>query len=161
MQQLIITGLLWFCAIGCGLLGGLYFAFSTFVMAALGRIGQVAGISAMNAINVDIVRSPFIPIFFGTTLASAALAGLAVFRGGEPGALAMMAGGIIYVLGMFVVTVVFNVPLNNALAAVDPASADAGSLWARYLRDWTFWNHVRTVACTGASALFIAAIAAG
>jgi uncharacterized membrane protein len=160
MQQLIIPGLLWFCAIGCGLLGGLYFAFSTFVMTSLGRIGQVAGISAMNAINVDIVRSPFIPIFFGTTLASAALAGLAIFRWGEPGALAMMAGGIIYVLGMFVVTVVFNVPLNNALAAVDPASADAASLWARYLKDWTFWNHVRTIACIAAGALFIAAIAA-
>jgi len=160
MQQLIIPGLLWFCAIGCGLLGGLYLAFSTFIMTSLGRIGQVAGISAMNAINVDIVRSLFMPFFLGTTLVSAVLAGLAIFRWGEPGALAMMVGGIIYVIGMFVVTMIFNVPLNNALAAVDPSSADAASLWARYLKDWTFWNHVRTIACTGASALFIAAIAA-
>jgi uncharacterized membrane protein len=160
MQQLIVPGLLWFCAIGCGLVGGLYFAFSTFIMTSLGRIDQVAGISAMNAINVDIVRSLFMPFFLGTTLASAALAGFATFRWGEPGALAMLAGGIIYVIGMFVVTMAFNVPLNNALAAVDPSSADAASLWARYLKDWTFWNHVRTIACIGASALFIAAIAA-
>lgn len=160
MQQLIIPGLLWFSAIGCGLLGGLYFAFSTFIMTSLGRIGQVAGISAMNAINVDIVRSLFMPFFLGTTLASAALAGLAILRWGEPGALAMMVGGITYVIGMFVVTMVFNVPLNNALAAVDASSANATLLWARYLKEWTFWNHVRTVACTGATALFIAAIAA-
>jgi uncharacterized membrane protein len=159
MRQLV-PGLLWFCAIGCGLLGGLYFAFSSFIMTSLGRIGQAAGISAMNAINVDIVRSLFMPFFLGTTLASLVLAGLAIFRWGEPGALATMVGGLVYVLGMFAVTMIFNVPLNNALAAVDPSSADAASLWARYLEDWTFWNHVRTIASIGASALFIAAIAA-
>ena len=36
----------------------------------------------------------------------------------------MIAGGLLYVVGMFVVTMVFNVPLNNALAAVDPASPE-------------------------------------
>jgi uncharacterized membrane protein len=54
----------------------------------------------------------------------------------------------------------FNVPLNDALAAVDPSSPAAATLWTRYLSDWTFWNHVRTVASTAACALFIAAIAA-
>ena len=34
--------------------------------------------------------------------------------------MAMVAGGALYVLGMFVVTVIFNVPLNDALAAADP-----------------------------------------
>jgi uncharacterized membrane protein len=71
----------------------------------------------------------------------------------------MLVGGVIYVLGMFVVTMVFNVPLNNALAAADLPSHGAAPLWARYLKEWTFWNHVRTVACIAASALFIAAIA--
>ena len=64
----VITGLLWFSAVGCGLLAGLYFAFSTFIMTALGRIGQVPGIMAMNAINTTIVQSLFMPIFLGTTL---------------------------------------------------------------------------------------------
>jgi uncharacterized membrane protein len=73
----------------------------------------------------------------------------------------MLTGGALYVLGMFVVTVIFNVPLNDALAASDPASQEAASLWARDLTDWTLWNHVRTVSSTVACALFIAAIAAG
>ena len=98
-------------------------------------------------------------IFFGTTLASLLLAIAAAFRWGEPGAAAMLAGGVLYVTGMFVCTAVFNVPLNNALAAVDPASTEAASLWARYLTDWTLWNHVRTVSSTLACALFIWAIA--
>jgi uncharacterized membrane protein len=159
MLQMLVTGLLWFSAVGCGLLAGLYFAFSAFIMTALGRIGQAAGIAAMNAINIVIVQSLFLPVFLATTAASAALAVTALFRWGD-GAMAMAAGGVLYVFGMFVVTMIFNVPLNNALAAADPASHEAASLWARYLSDWTLWNHVRTVASTAACALFIAAIAA-
>jgi uncharacterized membrane protein len=159
MLQSLIIGLLWFSAIGCGLLAGLYFAFSTFIMTAFGRIGQVSGIMAMNAINAVIVQSLFMPFFLGTTLASVLLAIAAVFRWGEPGAAAMLAGGALYVIGMFVCTAVIHVPMNNALAAVDPTSVEAASLWARYLTDWTLWNHVRTISSTLACALFIWAIA--
>jgi uncharacterized membrane protein len=161
MRQILTSGLLWFSAIGCGLIAGLYFAFSAFVMTALGRIDQAAGIAAMNAINVDIVRSVFMPLFFGTTLSCAVLVVLGGLRWQEPGAITMICGGVLYVVGMFVVTVVFNVPLNDQLAAVDPADRAAAPVWTRYLTDWTCWNHVRTLASTAATALFVAAIAAG
>lgn len=69
-------------------------------------------------------------------------------------------GGVLYVVGMFVCTAVIHVPMNDALAAVDPASTEAASLWARYLTDWTLWNHVRTISSTLACALFIWGIAA-
>ena len=72
----------------------------------------------------------------------------------------MLAGGLIYIAGMFLCTILFNVPLNNALSAVDPASRTAAPVWARYLKEWTLWNHVRTLSSTAASALYIAAIAA-
>ena len=160
MTQLVASGLLWFAALGCGLLAGLYFAFSTFIMTALRRIDQASGVSAMNAIDSTILRSLFMPLFFGTTLASLVLAVMALFRWSEPGATAMLAGGLIYVAGMFLCTMFFNVPLNNALAAVDPASAEAASVWARYLHDWTRWNHVRTIASTAARTLYIAVLAA-
>lgn len=160
MRQVFTTGLLWFSAVGCGLMGGVYFAFSTFVMTALGRLDQAAGIAAMNAINVDIVRSLFMPLFFGTTIAGAAVVVMGVLRLSEPGAVSMIAGGGLYVVGMFVVTVVFNVPLNDALAAVQPSSPEAGVVWAAYLKDWVFWNHVRTVASAVASGLSIVALAA-
>jgi uncharacterized membrane protein len=160
MRQFLTPGLLWFSAIGCGLLAGVYFAFSTFITTALGRIGQAQGIAVMNAINVEIVQSLFKPFFLGTTLTSAVLAVMAVFRWDQPGATAMLAGGVLYVAGMFIVTMVFNVPLNDALAVVDPSSTEAASLWARYLNDWAVWNHVRTISSSAACVLFIAAIAA-
>lgn len=156
---ILVTGLLWLSVVGSGLLAGLYFAFSVFIMNALSRIDQSAGIAAMNAINRVIVQSLFLPVFLGSMLTCLALAILAPFRWDEPGAAMWLAGGVLYIVGMFVVTIVFNVPLNNALAAVQPASSEAATLWTRYLSDWTWWNHVRTIASTLAFVLFIAAIA--
>jgi uncharacterized membrane protein len=80
MLALLITSLLWFSAIGCGLMAGLYFAFSTFIMTALGRIDTAAGISAMNAINAVIVQSLFMPVFLGTTVTGLVLAVMGALR---------------------------------------------------------------------------------
>jgi uncharacterized membrane protein len=160
MKTLIVTGLLWFSALGAGLIAGVFFAFSTFVMTALGRSGPVHGILAMNSINATILQSLFMPVFYGTTLTSIALAVAALTRWDGSRSMAVLAAATLYVLGMFVCTIVFNVPLNNALAAVDPASTGGAALWARFLNDWTFWNHVRTVAALGAAALFTFALCA-
>jgi uncharacterized membrane protein len=92
-------------------------------MAALGRLDQAAGISAMNAINTTIVQSLFILLFVGTTLTSLSLSIMALFPWHERGATAMVAAGVLYLVAMFVVTMVFNVPLNNTLAVVNPANA--------------------------------------
>ncbi|QRR05557.1 DUF1772 domain-containing protein [Burkholderia sp. MS455] len=160
MIAFVTSALLWGSAIGCGLMAGVYFAFSTFVMTSLGRIAPQAGAAAMNALNVDIVRSPFMPLFLGTTLMALALVVLALFDRDQPGAMAALAGGVLYVAGMFAVTMAVNVPLNDALAAADPATAQGAALWTRYVHDWTMWNHVRTVASAAACVFFIAGIAA-
>jgi uncharacterized membrane protein len=150
----VVHALLWFSAIGCGLIAGLYFAFSTFIVQALDRLGAERGAQAMNAINVRILRSLFMPLFLGTTLTSVALVAIGL-AGLAPGGPAMAAGGGIYVIGMFVVTLVFNVPLNNMLAA---AQDDGGAAWSLYLRRWMPWNHVRTLSSTLACIFFVAAI---
>ena len=100
MTQLLISCLLWFAAVGCGLLAGVYFAFSTFIMTALGRIEQAQGVSAMNSISSTILHSLFMPFFYGTTLASLVLLVIGFIRRGEPGAIPLVAGGLIYVAGM-------------------------------------------------------------
>jgi uncharacterized membrane protein len=154
----VTTVLLWFAAIGCGVMAGIYFAFSFFIMAALRRAGPAVGIAAMNSINMVILRSLFMPLFWGTTLASAALAVIALSGWNAIAARTMFAGSAVYVLGMFVCTIVCNVPLNNALQAVDAGSDASLSVWQRYLTQWTRWNHVRTVACAIACVLFIWAL---
>ena len=127
MTELIIKGLLWFSALGAGLIAGIFFAFSTFIMTALGRIDQASGIAAMNAINSTILQSLFMPLFFGTTMTSLALAVTALVRWGQPGALLMLTAGLIYFVGMFLCTALFNVPLNSTLAAAGSVHCRRGA----------------------------------
>ncbi|RSU63415.1 DUF1772 domain-containing protein [Sphingomonas koreensis] len=131
-------------AIGAFVIGGVFYGFSTFIMQALARVPGPEGIRAMQAINITVINPFFLGLFIGTALLLLGLAVVAGLNFGQPGAIHVLAGAALYVLGCFAVTMVCNVPLNNALAAVDPAGADGAALWARYLRDWVFWNHVRT-----------------
>ena len=93
-------------------------------------------------------------------MASLVIAMIGISRRGQSRALAMASAGVIFLVGMFLCTTLLNVPLNNALAAVDPASRTAASAWPRYLKAWTWWNHVRAISSTAACALYIAALAA-
>jgi len=156
MIEPAISALLWLSALGCAVMAGLYFAFSAFIMRALGEIDRAAGIAAMVAINRVILRSAFMPVFLGSTLTSVALVVMALLDWGEPGAAAMLAGALIYILGMFGVTMAFNVPLNNRLIAVG-AGGDDG-IWALYLTVWTRWNHVRTAASLAGLVLLVVAL---
>ncbi|MFB2921072.1 MULTISPECIES: anthrone oxygenase family protein [Aerosakkonema] len=49
-------------------------------------------------------------------------------------------------------------PFLSALAKVKPESIEAAKLWAQYLTDWTFWNHVRTLAALVAAVLLTFAL---
>lgn len=145
-------------AIGSGLVAGIFFAFSSFVMGALGRIPPEQGINAMQSINVVVINRSFFLAFFGTAALCLALLAGAWFWWGTPAGRLLLLGSVVYLTGTIGVTIFFNVPLNNALAAVVPASTEGATLWAHYLDRWTMWNTVRTVAPTASMALFIAAL---
>ena len=145
-------------AIGSALVAGIFFAFSTFVMAALGRIPADQGIRAMQSINVTVINPLFMLAFMGTGVVCLALVAGAYVRWDETSGKLMLLASLIYLIGCIGVTMVLNVPLNDALAAVEASTPEAATLWARYLADWTFWNHVRTIAPLVSAALFIAAL---
>ncbi|MGE0665011.1 MAG: DUF1772 domain-containing protein [Sphingomonadales bacterium] len=156
MEDRAFTVLAFVAALGCGIVGGIFYAFSSFVMRALGRLPPDQGAAAMKSINVAVINPVFMAAFMGTALVCLVLAGLALPRMvGREGALAL-AGALFYLLGCFGVTMVFNVPLNNALARAAPDEEPA--VWSRYLRVWTLWNTVRTAAGALASALLVAAL---
>ena len=70
----------------------------------------------------------------------------------------MLSGGLVYLIGTILVTMAFNVPRNNALAAADPQSGLGARLWAGYITSWTAWNHVRTAAALAAAVLLTPAL---
>ena len=147
-----------FAALGCGLMGGLLFAFSNFVMTALSHQPPASGVRTMQAINVYILNPLFFVVFFGTAAASFALAMATILRLPRSGAPLLLAGSALYLIGTVGVTMVFNVPLNNRLSVLNPDTAEAAKYWIKYVSEWVRWNHVRTIASVMATALFILAI---
>ncbi len=148
------TTLTFACALACGLVAGVFYAFSSFVMQGLGRMPAAQGAAAMQSINVTAVRPPFMAGFMGTTLLC--LAALVVAATGAREAGWLVAGALLYLVGCFGVTIAFNVPRNDALAAADPDAPETAELWQRYLREWTAWNHVRTAAALAGAGAFTA-----
>jgi uncharacterized membrane protein len=148
-------------ALGCGLVAGVFYAFSTFVMKALRNLPPAEGIVAMQAINVAAIPSTFFLTGLGTALGCVALVAWALAELDEPFAPYLLAGGVVYLVGAMAVTVAFNLPRNDSLATVDPEGPEAGSHWSRYLAEWTAWNHVRCAAALAASAALIGALLAG
>jgi uncharacterized membrane protein len=157
----ILMPLTLLAALGSGLVGGVFFAFSGFVMKALARLRPSQGIATMQSINAMAVTPPLMIALFGTAMACLALVVSSLFKWREPVTLFRLFGGGIYLVGAVLVTMVCNVPLNNALAAVDADSAEGATQWDRYVRSWTIWNSVRTIAAIVASAMFGLALVAG
>lgn len=139
-----------------GIIGGVFFIFSTTIMRSLAARPNEEAIGIMNEINAVIVRTNFVAIFLGNVALSLVVIGFAIFGSSFTGRWFAVFGAAFYLVGGFLVTIVFNVPRNNALAAVEPGDPIAANLvWQAYLHEWTFWNHIRTFACI-ASAMFLA-----
>ncbi len=158
MTERILTAATFAAALGAGLIGGVFFAFSSFVMGALARLPAPQGIAAMQSINVVVINPLFFGILFGTGAVSIGLIAAASLRWQAAGAACLLAGGAVYLLGCILVTMLGNVPRNNDLATWDPHTAEAAALWGDFVPAWTGWNHVRTIASLIASALFILAL---
>lgn len=147
------TVLLTVTATGAGLTGGVFLAFSTFVMTALRRLPTPDGIRAMQQINRAAPQPLFLLILLGTAVLGALTAVLAV-TGSAPGNVGKVIGGLLST-ATAAITIVFHVPRNNALAAVGPDTAGADRDWQRYLRVWIPGNHLRTLTSASSCVLLI------
>jgi uncharacterized membrane protein len=148
-------------ALTSAVVGGVFYAFSTFVMRGLDRTPPAEAIAAMRGINAEApANAPFLALFAGSALLAAAVGVVAALRLSSPGGWYLLLGAIFGVAG-FVVTVAFNVPLNDHLDTVDPgalSAADAATEWHAYLSAWTGWNHVRTATGVLGAALMLAGL---
>jgi len=157
MIDRLLPNLTFVAALSCGLAAGIFYAFSSLVMRALARIPSSAGIAAMQSINVSVINPWFITALFGPAVICSVLAVISLLRWNREGAVFLLAGSVLYLVGTMMVTFVFNVPLNDTLATVDPASAESVSPWDNYLSTWTNWNHLRTLAAFLAAVAFLLA----
>ena len=141
------------------LVGGVFLAFSDFIMRALSVTDGSGGAEAMQKINREVFRWVFMTLFLSLAPVSLALVLFAVF--GLTGTAATLVGsaGLVYLIGCFGVTIVRNVPMNEALAGMDLSQDATRTYWTgTYLPRWTFWNTVRTLACGLSSGLLLLAL---
>ena len=151
----ILTSL---AAIAAAAAGGMMYVFSTFVMRGLDRTGPVEAITAMRGMNVVANSNPsFLLAYFGATILALVVGVYAVIQLRQPGSVWVLVGAVFGILAA-IITMAFNVPLNNHLDAVNPVGlspADAAREWQAYFSAWTNWNHVRTATSFIAAALML------
>jgi uncharacterized membrane protein len=157
----ILVALTFVTALGCGLSAGALFAFSSFVMRALARLPAPQGIAAIQSINVQAVTPVFMTALFGTGVACIAVGIWSLVDWNDSYSPWMLAGSALYLAGPIGLTMAYNVPRNDALAAAAPNSAEGAELWNRYVREWTAGNHVRVAAGLAAAAALTEALRVG
>lgn len=136
--------------------GGVFLAFSDFIMRSLAKTGGAGGIKAMQTINREVFRWVFMALFLGMAVVSVFLLiyGTINFSGGPD--LFIISGALVYLVGCFAVTAFLNVPMNEALANMDFSSEVTRDYWnGTYLPRWTKWNTVRTMACAIAAVMML------
>ena len=148
-----ITTITTVTAVGSGLAGGVFFAFSSFVMPALRRLPSGQGIAAMQSINKQAPTPVFMALLFGTAASAAGLGVYALLHRDQPQASWLLGGSVSY-LASILITGAFHIPRNDKLAALDPNAAETAHYWTTYLSQWTAGNHVRALTCTAAAVLF-------
>jgi uncharacterized membrane protein len=146
-------------AVGCGLVAGVWFAFSGFVMAGLDRLPAAQSIAAMQSINRTAVRPPLMLAMFGVAALCVGLGVWALRSWGDRRAVMTLSACVLYLVGSVGVTGAGNVPLNDKLDDVDAQGAGAAAAWDHYLSSWLAWNHVRGVLTAAAAVLLAVALA--
>ena len=148
--------LMQFAIIAYALVGGVFLAFSDFIMRSLALTGGHGGVEAMQVINREVFRWVFMALFLGMAAVSLVVAGYGAFSVSGPAGTVIMIAGLVYLIGTFGVTVFFNVPMNEALAGMEMSSETTRDYWLQtYVPRWTFWNSVRTFASAVSAALLL------
>ncbi len=137
MKVLVVLTIL-----GAGIVTGLLFAFSNFVMSALKDLPNDKGMYAMQQINKKIINPIFMFFFLGTPILCIFILFQTLSDFKFTNDIYLTIGAFAYLLGSFGITMLFNVPLNNQLETTN--SSDADTVWPDYQNRWQKWNHIRT-----------------
>ncbi|KMW56686.1 Integral membrane protein [Candidatus Rhodobacter oscarellae] len=140
-----------------GSVAGTFLTFSDFVMRSLLAARAEVGAEAMAVLNRVIFRSIFIPLLIGLIPVTALVGAYALYALTGWVAWLLAGAGVLYVVGVFVVSAVGNIPMNNRLDRLPLGAEAAQAYWPDYVRGWLRWNHIRSAASFGAAACYTVA----
>ncbi len=127
-------------------------------MRSLDRASTSAGVEVMQVINREVMHSIFGVLLLSMFALSLLIVGYAGIYLKHPASGLIVAGGMILLIGVFGVSGAVNVPMNTRLDGMDHALAEAAFYWKNsYFPKWTFWNHVRVIACLASASCYLVA----
>lgn len=133
-----------FFVIWSALEGGVFKAFSEFIMTGLARAKAAAGIESMQQINRTVLRTEFVAALFLITILSMLFAIYSVLNLEGLPRITIILAALVYFISVFLVTLLGNVPMNRHLDRLDPWDEAAAVYWSKYSKRWTQLNHFRT-----------------
>ena len=148
----------------CSLVAGFLFAFATVVMPGIRSLDDADFIRAFQAMDRIIQNSQplFVLVWVGSVLAlvAAAVVGLWALSGADR--LLVIVAALIYILCVQLPTATINIPLNNELQQLDPATMNEST--RKRARDhfeprWNRWNATRTVCASLTTLLLVILLA--
>jgi uncharacterized membrane protein len=129
-------------ALSVALITGLWYAYSCSVNLGLEKLPDREYLMGMQSINREILNPVFFATFMGTLLLLPVCTWL---NYGHPRFVFLLAASVIYVIGVFGVTVGGNVPLNNALDAFNIHSSSAQDIINQRLQFEQPWNKLHQI----------------
>lgn len=152
------TIILLLATLSTGVMAGLFFTWSNIVTTGIGRLNDLEYLRAFQSMNQTILNPAFFIAFFGPALL-VPLSSFLHFKSLPNYLFWMLIGAsLLYLVGVIVVTVVGNIPLNNVLerSILDGFSLeDAKSLRDKFEDRWNFLNWIRTYCSLGAFLLLV------
>ncbi|MGW7056883.1 anthrone oxygenase family protein [Streptomyces sp. NPDC054887] len=150
------TLLIALAVVATGLYAGFMLIFLTGVMPALGRLTDEQFTAAMRRVNEDVPRAVFVSVMLASVAFPAAA--LAVPQDGRSGAQwALLGAGLALVVLNHLVTIIGNIPLNDALAASERTGAADSDARAAFETRWNRLHLVRTLLVTAGFVLVVSA----
>ncbi len=131
-------------AILTALMAGFFFSYSISVSLGLGKLGDKEFLNAMQHINREVQNPIFLTAFFGALIL---LSVTCFLYHNKPYFIFLLIATFFYLLGVLLITVFVNVPLNNKLELFNISNST--EITAKQMRNvfekrWNFWNNIRT-----------------
>lgn len=152
-------------ALTCGLVSGLLLGFAIVAMPGIAALDDRAFVRAFQVMDRVIQdRQPvFMLLWVGSVVAVLASVALGWGQVDAGERVLLVGSALLWIGGLQVPTAVVNIPLNNALQAVDVAGAaqpEVSSARVAFEGRWNRWNRLRTAAGVLATAGFLLLLAA-
>ena len=144
-----------FLGLWSAVVGGVFSAFSEFIMSALRQAEAESGINAMQEINKTVIKTQFVAGIILISVFSAVFGIYAAMQFSGSARIALILAPIVYISSVFLMTIAGNVPMNDKLERFDRRSAEAIAYWPTYVRVWTRLNHVRTIGSVATAAIYL------